>query len=276
MSLKTLRKSYQEGRLLPFIGAGVSASVCWTENEAERHGPSWQELVNQAAEQLGFNIPDLLRMRGTDLQILEYFRRKNGGSISGLTNWMVQHMRPPDADLLASPIHVELAQLTECRTIYTTNYDDFLERSLRLHGRQAKRVAVEEHMGVPSKDIEVVKFHGDWDHPEAMVLSESDYEDRLKMATAMDYRFRSDLLGRAVLFVGYSFRDPNVSYLFRVFTEQFKTVPTGLSKRRAYIVVPNPSDFESQLFETRDIEVLPVAGENQTMEVAGLLRELRS
>jgi hypothetical protein len=92
----------------------------------------------------------------------------------------------------------------------------------------------------------------------------------------MDFRLRADLLGRAILFLGYSFRDPNVSYLFRLFTKDFSNKFGSLSGERAFIVVADPSDFEYQLFKARQIEVIPVRGSNYTEDVTTLLKEMRS
>src|SRR4026207_1017518 len=91
-----LKKLYEEGRLIPFVGAGISMSVKWTQDGHQRNGPSWSELVDEAARQLGFEIAELARVRGTDLQILEYFRVKNQGEFAKLTNWMVKNMSAPD------------------------------------------------------------------------------------------------------------------------------------------------------------------------------------
>jgi len=277
-----LRDVYAAGRLIPFIGAGVSMSVSWkTSSSGGRdqvmRGPSWSELVNEAARRLGFEDPELARMRGTDLQILEYYRIKEHGSFYGLTNWLVTEMRPPDDALRNSPIHRELARLALCNMFYTTNYDNFVERAFFLHGRKYRRVAIEAHMAAPNDpDIcEVIKFHGDLENPDEMVLSERDYERRLTLETVMDYRFRADLLGRVVLFLGYSFRDWNVSYLFRLMNERFHNLPGSPSGRRAYITVSDPSDFEVQLFRARNIEVIPIPGRAQTDEIATLLAEMQ-
>jgi hypothetical protein len=83
-----LRTLYRDGRLLPFVGAGVSASVEWGDDPDKRRGPSWGELVDHAATELGFKNPDLLRARGTDLQILEYFKSQFSGH-TRLTNWLL-------------------------------------------------------------------------------------------------------------------------------------------------------------------------------------------
>jgi hypothetical protein len=87
-------------------------------------------------EQLGFDRPELARVRGTDLQILEYFKIRNSGEIAKLTNWLTKHMTPPDEAIRGAPILSELVQLDHCRKFYTTNYDDFLERAFRLAKRK--------------------------------------------------------------------------------------------------------------------------------------------
>jgi hypothetical protein len=271
-----LRSLYHDGRLLPFIGAGVSAAVEWTRDDAIRRGPTWAELVEEATRRLGFESPNLARARGTDLQILEYFRLKQHG-FADLTNWLYTEMQPPDDALAASPIHTELARLTKCRFFYTTNYDDFLERAFELSSRQCRKIAIEAHMGDVSHEPEtqIVKFHGDLSHPEEMVLSEADYLKRLRLDSAMDFRLRGDMLGRAILFLGYSFNDWNVAYLFRTVNDVFGNLPESVSGRRAYIAISEPSDFETRLFDARNIEVIPVRRLERVEDIAALLRQIR-
>jgi hypothetical protein len=266
-----------------FVGAGVSAGVSWAKEGTTVHGPSWSELVDRAAEILGFADADLLRVRGTDLQILEYFRRKRHDQIGELTSWLTGLMQPTDAELKDSIVHEALAKLDRCSIFYTTNYDDFLERALRLHGRACDRIAIEGHIadaisgsgrssaGAPA---EVVKFHGDLQHVNTMVLSEQDYEERLKLETALDHRFRTDMLGRAVLFLGYSFRDWNVAYLFRLVNDVFGPLPSSMYGRRAYIAVADPSDFERTLFQARNIDVIPIGSASRSEDIVALLQEM--
>lgn len=231
---KDLKDRYREGRLVPFIGAGVSMSVNWAESSELKRGLSWAELVDEAARLLGFSDPDLLRVRGNDLQILEYYKLKNNDEVAQLRNWILRNMNPPDVALQESAIHAALAAMTKCPLMYTTNYDDFIERALRQHGRRTHAVAVEAHIAksivtnssLSDPSTEIVKFHGDLNNPGRMVLSESDYEKRLKFTDIEDQRLRTDLLGRALLFVGYSFRDWNVSYLFRMVNESFGRRPS--------------------------------------------------
>jgi hypothetical protein len=271
-----LKKRYEQGRVIPFIGAGASMSVKWRQHGLETHGPSWGDLVDQAARLLGFQDPDLARVRGTDQQILEYFKLKHHDQTAQLTLWLARLMNPPDHALRASPIHRELAALIKCRLFYTTNYDDFLERAFTVHGRAHTAVVVESQIGGPHPGCEIIKFHGDLNHPDQIVLTESDYEKRLSLSTAMDFRLRADLLGHVLLFLGYSFRDPNVSYLFRLFTQDFWERPGSLPGNRAYIVVPDPSDFETELFRARRMTVIGASGKRLTSDIAGLLADMRA
>ncbi len=276
-----LKRLYRDGRVLPFVGAGASMSVAWKGSDGtERRGPSWNELVDQAARMLGIEEPELLRLRGDSLQILEYFLAKKG-SFAALTNWLHLNMQPSDDSIRASGLHTALASLGLCSAMYTTNYDDFLERALRLAGRSVTVVASERDMGHGATAgspavTEVVKFHGDFNHPEAMVLSERHYEERLRLQSALDLKLRSDILGRAILFVGYSFRDLNVAYLFRLANDTFGLLPGSFSGKRAYIVVANPSDFEMQLFHNRNIEVVTGHGPNRAAQVIEVLHDMAS
>lgn len=268
-----LRDHYQEGRLMIFVGAGASMSVQWKDGDTLRRGPSWWELVDEAARQLGFS-PPLLRVRGTDLQILEYFRLKHGNAMK-LNNWLVKTMAPPDAVLRDSKIHAELAKLEKCKLIYTTNYDNFIERSFGLHARPHRVVATEADMGISDGTCEIIKFHGDLEHPNQMVLSEADYHRRLRLDTEMDVRFLADLLGRSCLFIGYSFNDWNVAYIFRGLNDRFERLPRSRYGRRAFMVVPDPSNFERELFRDRNMDLIAVDGARITDQVAALLAELR-
>jgi hypothetical protein len=250
-------------------------SVSWGPDH-EQHGPRWEEMVDQAALLLGASEPDLLRCRGTDLQILEYFNILKSG-FAPLTNWLsLRFSAATDDDILTSPIHSQLVQLERCSIYYTTNYDDFIERALTKSGRDPHITSSELNISHDRSRVEVVKFHGDFNTPNEMVLSESQYMDRMRLESPMDFKLRADILGRAVLFIGYSFRDPNVNYIFHIVNRLFSHLPDSPSGRRAYIILPEPSEFERRLFHTRNIEVIPIGATNISADTARVLQEMRS
>jgi hypothetical protein len=269
-----LKRLYHERRVVPFVGAGAPMSVSWSSGN--ERGPSWDEMINQAVALLGSNDPSLLRQRGSDLQVLEFFKIKMG-DLAPLTNWLSrQFAKATDDDILASSIHRQLVQLELCSIYYTTNYDDFLERALRRQGRPAQAITAERNVAHNRSNVEVVKFHGDFNNPKEMVVTESQYMDRMRLENAMDFKLRGDILGRVVLFIGYSFRDPNVNYIFHLVNRLFANLPDSGTGRRAYIVLADPSDFERRLFRERNIEVIAVGSADRTGEVANLLHTMRS
>ena len=266
-----LRRLYQEGRVIPFLGAGASMAVNWEDGGVTKRGPSWGQLVDQAARLVGANEPALLRMRGSDLQILEYVKSRKDG-MQPLINWLNKNMEPPDRALLSSGIHGALAALENCKLFYTTNYDDFLERALQLYGRDVATISSEHELSQSLHEkTQVVKFHGDFNRPEAMVLTESDYDRRMMFEDALDLKMRSDVLGKVILFIGYSFNDANVAYLFRRLNDVFGRLPQSFVGKRAYIAYSNPSDFERRLFHARDIEVISINGSQREKDIAELL-----
>lgn len=270
-----LRRLYRDDRVIPFIGAGASMAVTWHRNGIQTHGPSWRELVDHACKIIGVSEPQLLRFRGTDLQILEYFRALHGG-FAPLTNWLSSEFsHAKDSDILNCPIHQSLVGLTRCRIFYTTNYDNFIERALTAASRNTHVISSELNINYNRDANEVVKFHGDFNDPENMVFSETQYFERMRFENAMDFKLRADILGRAVLFVGYSFNDPNVNYLFHVVNQLFRNLPNSYSGRRAYIILPEPSEFERRLFHIRNIEVIPIAAVDRAASLASLLDEMR-
>ena len=249
-------------------------SLEWTTpaSTTVQKGPSWSEMVSEACRIMGYSDPELLRYRGTDLQILEFFGQKMG-NFAPLTNWLVRKFHVDDAAIVGSRVHTALAALINSRTYYTTNYDDLLERALRLAGRQVKVIARERDMG-GAELVEVVKFHGDFNNPDLMVFSEAHYYKRLRYDSPIDFKLRSDLLNRVALFVGYSFGDVNIGLLFDQLNELLKSLPDSDNGKRAYIVVNNPSDFEYTLFKRRNIEIIPTYGDQRTETLVEVLEEI--
>ncbi|NEW89772.1 SIR2 family protein [Rhodopseudomonas sp. WA056] len=250
-------------------------SVNWRSDNGEKNGPSWSKVIDEACRQLGYDDPDLLRYRGTDLQILEYFGTKIG-NFAPLTNWLVRRLDAPDEAIKRSTIHCALARMMKCSKFYTTNYDDFIERAIRLSGRTVQVVSGERDMGGSGNEVEVVKFHGDFNSPNQMVFSEGHYYQRMRLEDPLDLKLRSDLLGRAAVFIGYSFRDLNIGYLFDFLNAMLKTLPNNPSGRRAYIIVHNPSDFEYTLFRRRNMDVIPTFGDDRTLGIVEAIDDLIS
>ena len=268
-----LKRLYREGRVVPFVGAGASMAVNWMFDGDRVTGPSWREMVAEACHQLGYEDAELLRMRGSDLQILEYFAIKKG-NFAPLTNWLVRRLNATDCDLKESQLHNALAALLNCGVYYTTNYDNFLERCVEIAGRKTKAITSERDIPFTRNIVQVIKFHGDFNAPDKMVFSENHYYQRMRLDSPLDLKFRSDLLNRAALFVGYSFTDLNIGLLFEQMNSAFSSLPDSMSGKRAYIIAHNPSDFEYSLFNNRNITIIPTSGDNRTSATSEVLEDM--
>ena len=124
-------------------------------------------------------------------------------------------------------------------SVYTTNQDNVFEKVIE--GYEDKYNIVYDINTIATivpKHRTLYKFHGDLKAPDTIVYTTEDYDGRM-VATAnpMDIRLRSDALARSLLFIGYSFKDPNVQLLFRNLHELF-----GHALPDPYLIQRVPND----------------------------------
>jgi hypothetical protein len=123
------------------------------------------------------------------------------------------------------PLHDLLVRLSaHVAAIYTTNFDDLLERAFDAAGKSHQVVAEAKDLhdwkydrvgGRWAPRYPIYKLHGSLDRPGTLVFGESDFQRRSDLAAhPIDLRFASDVVGRELLLLGYSFSDPNVRWLW--------------------------------------------------------------
>lgn len=200
--LESLAKAIGRGSAILFVGAGVSISVGL---------PSWEKLIEQMAKELG--IDDEFSMRRDRFQTLAEYYRIRHGSIGPLRSWMDRNWSVAKDRIEKSELH-RLIVMLNFPIIYTTNYDRNLELAFEIYGRRYVKVANARDVAQARQGVtHIVKFHGDFDEDSSLVLTETDYLDRLSFNSPLDVRFRSDALGSTILFIGYSLSDPNIRLL---------------------------------------------------------------
>jgi hypothetical protein len=120
-TMRQLRDIHRRGKLLLFVGAGVSMGLGL---------PPWQTLIEHMARELDVEATAFAD-KGSYLTLAEYFRIKYG-SIGTLRSWMDREWHPRDVELGKSRIH-ELIAKGRFPLIYTTNYDRWLEGAFEHH-----------------------------------------------------------------------------------------------------------------------------------------------
>ena len=262
-ALPRLRDTFQQGRLVPFLGAGFSVPL---------RLPSWTELVAWMAERLGWE-PELFELHGTPAQMAEFFAIESN-ALEDLLHQMTVRFDGAEAQARRrdSPTHRALAT-RPWRTIYTTNFDCHVEGALADAGKLCHVLAGLKDFLMPRPEhvCEVVKFHGTLSRPDTMVLVESDYFARMDLNAAVDQRLRADLLGHSFLFIGYSFSDTNIRYIWYRMQKLLAEMHTSVQPRRSYFVSFGAGPVQPKLLERWNIDVIELDPADMNASVAALL-----
>ncbi|MFS0700070.1 SIR2 family protein [Cellulomonas sp. 179-A 4D5 NHS] len=262
-----LVSAVHDRRVIPFVGAGFSAGLGM---------PDWESLLRGLAEEVdsGLDFDQIKTMANGDyLQIAEFLYIKSDkriGPLRHVIEGMLGRTPPPTS----SSCHTELVNLGAPQ-IYTTNYDDLIEQSYRALGVPTSVVALPKDVANSGSDrVQIVKYHGDLRHENTLVLTESAYYRRLDLESPMDLKFRSDILGRSVLFMGYSFRDVNIRLIWFKLMQMMQDIPPD-DRRASYIVKTSPNPVQDALF--RDVGLTPITldprGEFNTEDRTKLLAD---
>lgn len=159
------------------------------------------------------------------------------------------------------------------RAIYTTNYDEFVERA---YDKAMSSGFAEKHchpvlrpedlQGIASGAVPLIKLHGSVSQGLRTVLSDTDYLDGyVESIQLFLHRLAADRLEGSLLFIGYSFRDHFIKqWLFDL--KHRLTRPQG----RLWAVQPEretTADDRERLHEQFGVTLIPT-------DFAGLMREL--
>lgn len=267
-----LREAYEDGRLIPFLGAGFSKPLGL---------PSWGELIGWMAHGLGFE-PDLFTQHGRYEQLAEFYACS--GSLDRLVHEMTRRFDSEHTEVKrkGSAMHQALSRL-DWRTIYTTNYDLHVEGALRDAGREATVLASFGDFQGPRRPgaCEVVKFHGSLDKPHTIVLTESQFFERMALEAPPDQRLRADLLSNSFLFIGYSFSDTNIRYIwYRMHQLREQNAVRGRGRerypeRRSFFATHGAGLVQPKLLEQWNIDVIQLEPMDREASVAELLRSIQ-
>lgn len=240
-----LAQLVRDRRVVLFAGAGLSAPLGL---------PTWSELIAHMAQDLGYDPAVLVQPGVNYLTVAEYYVLEK--NIGPLRSWMDRKWLVDDAALSASKVHNQIVDL-DFPFIYTTNYDRNIERAFELRGRQFDKIASVVDIGRASSDRpHIVKFHGDFDNDGSIVLAESRYFERLRFEHPLDIKFRADVLGRSILFVGYSLNDLNMRLLLYSLQQTWKEAGALEHRPKSYMVMLRPDPIQQRVLESWGVETI--------------------
>jgi hypothetical protein len=237
-----------KGNLIPFIGAGFSRVFKL---------PTWSELIANVSGQIGYD-PEVAELYGDFLQLAEFLSIKQNG-LSRFKSGLIHQFNSPSINIVDSEAHSLLTKM-KLSKIYTTNWDNLLEKTFEYHKIDYnKLVTIEDFQDSNPSYLSIIKFHGDLSSSDdSLVFTESSYFERLSFESPLDISLRSDMIGNTLIFLGYSLSDFNIRYMW--YKLQMLLKEQAYSKRRdpfAYIVVTkrNPI-FEEICKNSRDIGII--------------------
>jgi len=268
--ISELRELYARNALIPFIGAGFSVPLSL---------PNWSNLMGELGKQLGYDKEIFLEL-GTFQQLAEYvYVEKQREWKKFLLKLATEFNSPTSCEKRKKSVqHQALADLN-FRTIYTTNYDLHIEEAINDKGKKAFAISTYEDFITASQsekyDCEVLKFHGTLENNSEIVLTESQYFERMGLEGAIDQRLRSDVLTNSFLFIGYSFSDPNIRYIFYKLHRLREQIGTKSGSPNSYFASFGTNDIQSILLKKWHIKVIELDPSNKERSVAELLKALK-
>lgn len=262
--LKEYSEAIRKGDAAMFVGAGASRAAGYVD---------WKGLLKDIAEDLGLDVK-----RESDLVTLAQFHlndRKGRDKLNKLLvdEFQESHSPTETHSLMASlPVH----------TIWTTNYDDLLERAYEAAGKRAdvKRHAEDINFTRGRSSVTVYKMHGDKTRVADAVLAKDDYETYHPKRELFSIALRGDLTQKTFLFVGVSFTDPNIAYILNRVRQ---LVNVNGRKHYCLLRAPKAQDYEGAdydavrfkhfLVDLERYNIRPVLIEDYN-EIPAILQEL--
>jgi hypothetical protein len=260
---KELMDAMKERRVILFAGAGLSALLKL---------PTWNQLMAYLAHELGF-APEIFQYSANNMVLAEYYTLVKG-PIGPLRGWMDREWHKDPEQIRNSKAH-ELITKLNFPIIYTTNYDRWIEIALKNAEVPYTKVSnVGDIQKIKAGDIQVVKFHGDFDDEESIILTESQYFARLNFEHPLDIKLRGDTLARGVLFIGYSLADINIRYLLFRLKKIWDAYPGTETRPRSYIFLSRPNLVEQKVLEARGLTPIVSSSDNQSEGLIEFLQTL--
>jgi SIR2-like domain len=257
---ETLVAAVRKQQAILFAGAGLSSSLGL---------PLFDRLSAHLADELG-----MPKGRSVDFQILAEYYFLCTSRHAELFEWMERTWHPENIEIENSPAHNAILQL-KFPVIYTTNYDSWLERAFMARDCAFRKIInVSDLAKIQPGETEIIKFHGDFEDPATIVLSESHFLRRMNLDAPLDIKLRSDSLARPILFVGYSLSDPNIRYLLYRLDQLWHQHSDKDVRPSSYILMVERNQIQERLLQQRGVIPISWTAEDPSAALADFFAAL--
>lgn len=266
--MKRLRELISSGNAIAFIGAGMSVRAGYL---------TWTRLLQKLAEDAGKpNLP----LTDDPLWNAEEVR----GLFEDENSWLnaVQKLFTRGRRKIKDPAILTLVRMP-FRHFITTNYDDVIERAHEQVGKPIMPIEWHDEKEVrrfitdlrePRAPRTCLHIHGTYDHPETIVLSETDYSRRYVDSLAAQRKLFAIMATQRMVFFGFSLEDPAFDEILRVARRTL-----GSGKPRHFAILPiEPAASEKTIRRrlNRKYDIEPIFFEKERYEkFEAIIQKLR-
>ena len=230
--IKNFIKEIKNDNVAIFAGAGFSKSSGFVD---------WKGLLKDIADELDLDIEKEYDL----VSLAQYHFNKNKNRC--LLNDMIFEEFTKETNI--SENHKILARLP-ISTFWTTNYDSLIEDALTNARKIVDVKHTNQHLSITKhrRDAVVYKMHGDRNHPDDVILIKDDYENYYKKHAQYITALSGMLISKTFLFIGFSFRDPNIDYILsRIktdYSEENKKQHYSIMKKISKADINDPAELE--------------------------------
>lgn len=240
-----LRHSLESGHCVLFVGAGAGRHLLSNDGTP---APDGAALTSELADY--FNIPGA-----------EYHTLANLSEYVEITKGRTEletFLKKKLADLTPDPI-LQWIPTIRWKAIYTTNYDNGIERCYELapNPAQTPRVAVTTSDLSPidrSYEVPIYHLHGSIVGATVnnLIITESDYIRFREKRRMLFELLKNDYATSHILYIGYSHKDHNWNTIIEELSAEFQPSKPPV----AFRVSPNTSDIDKAILASKNIQTI--------------------
>ncbi len=208
------REKAEKGKLVIFVGAGVSCNV--------EGMPSWNDLIIQMAKAIGYSRCTSCKHKTADCENTCHLKYDfSTEDFLKIPQYVFNYDRTLYNQVLSKSITSTIVDAPLSSAIFninpvhiiTTNYDQLLESSKHIFREQYEVIVHDKDLLTTDKSKYIIKMHGDMSDPESMVLKEQDYLNYSHNHVLIEHFIKSLVADHIVLFLGYSLNDYDIKLI---------------------------------------------------------------
>lgn len=259
-----LKTALESGESVLFVGAGIGEHLRDAAGEPAPDGPTLARDLAQHFSIESEGDTDL----ATIAQVVEL--RKGRTELETFLQKRLADLKPDDV--------MQWLFSLRWKAIYTTNYDDGIERAYSLIATPTQRpitvtLTPEIVPFDPRLEVPIYHLHGFLFGASRcrIVVTEDDYAKFRDCREMLYNLLKVDFATSTILYIGYSNRDPNWKVVQSEMAQEF-----SLSRMpKSYRIAPETSSVQDEILRNRGIETVPMSCRDFQQAASQVLAESR-